>query len=543
MLRGFELPGSPLAVLLSAFCLVPAVAADTPTHTVAPVPFRLEARLDGVFESPALTEVRIDAKRWGQFTVESAVPHGTRVNKGDVLVRLETAKLDDQIRDLEIGGRIAALAHGLLEREVALLEKATPLQLELARRARRIAAEDLARYESKERRLAEAENDVMLKISAFRRENAEEELDQLEKMYTQDDLTEETEEIVLKRARFEAELARFFGELMKDRHERIAAFELPRRLDVVQKANLLAALDLERAEVALPIALDKLTLELERSTNERRKAAEQLAEYKSDRSTLPLVAPTDGIVYYGRWQQGKWVESEQVAGRLRPGGKLEPQAVLFTIVGAGRPFVRAALPEKEFFKVAADATARIVPKAFADVRLPGRVRSVSTVPVAAGRFEAVIDLTEDHPRLVAGMEAEVRVIAAHEPALLAIPRKAVFAEDLDDAKKFVYVVTAGREPQKRTVATGRANDDVIEITAGLTAGEQILLEKPKPATTKPAETTAEKPAEKSAAQPAEKKSEPAEKKPAPAENNPATADKPADPAAAAANSPAAVEAK
>ena len=524
--------GSVLRVALSGCCLAslaltPLFAADPPAHTVTPVPFRLEAKFDGVFESPVMTEVRLDAKRWSQFTVESAVPHGTRVNKGDALVRLETAKLDEQIRDLEIGGRIAALAHGLLEREVALLEKGTPLQLELARRARRIAAEDLARYEAKEGRLAARENDVMLEMAEFRRENAEEELDQLEKMYTQDDLTEETEEIVLKRARFEAELARFFGELMQDRHERVAAFELPRRLDVVQKADLLAAIDLERAETALPIALDKLKLELERSTNERRKATEQLAELRADRALMPLVAPTDGILYYGRWQQGKWIDADQIAGRMRAGGKLEPQSVVFTIVGVGRPVLRAGVPEKELFKVAADAAARIVPKAFPDVRLPGRVRSVSAVPVAAGRFEAVIDLAEDHPRLAAGMEAEIRVIAANEPALLAVPKKAVFAEDLDEEKKFVYVLTAAsKEPQKRTVATGRSNDDSIEITAGLVAGERILLEKPKPAADKPAaEKAADKPAaEKAADKPAAEKA----------------ADKPA---AAAANSPAAVEAK
>jgi len=533
--------GSVFSFALAGGCLSllschPVLAADQPTHTVTPVPFRLEAKFDGVFEAPAMTEVRIDAKRWGQFTVEDAVPHGTRVNKGDVLVRLETAKLDEQIRDLEIGGRIAALAHGLLERDVALLEKSTPLQLELARRARRIAAEDLARYETKEGRLATAENDVMLKMSQFRRENAEEELDQLEKMYTQDDLTEETEEIVLKRARFEAELARFFGELMTDRHERIATFELPRRLDVVQKAELLAAIDLERAETALPLTLDKLKLELERSTNERRKAAEQLAEYKSDRAALPLVAPTDGILYYGRWQQGKWVDSDQVAGRLRAGGKLEPQSVQFTIVGSGRPFVRAGVPEKELSKVAADSAARIMPKAFPDVRLPGRVRSVSAVPVGAGRFEAVIDLAEDHPRLAAGMETEIRVIAANEPALLAVPKKTVFADELDENRKFVYVLAAaGKEPQKRTVATGRSNDEFVEITAGLAAGEQILLEKPKPAAAaerpaaKPSEKPSKKPSEKPAADPVEK---PAAKQ----------AEKPAEPAPAAANSPAAVEA-
>jgi multidrug efflux pump subunit AcrA (membrane-fusion protein) len=465
---------------LSALVSASAIAADPPTHTVAPGPFRLESTFDGVFESPSLTEVRIETKRAGSVTVEDAVPHGTRVNKGDVLLRVETAALDEQIRDAEIGGRISALAHGLLERELTLLEKATPLKLEMVRRARRIAAEDLARYEAKEGALEAATNDVGLKSSEFRLENAEEELDQLEKMYTQDDLTEETEEIVLKRARFDVEVARFFAGVAKSRHERTATLDLPRRLDTVKQENLAAAIDLERAESTLPIALEKLRLDLEKTTFERRKGLRQLAELKADRARMPIVAPTDGILYYGRWQQGKWVEADQVAGRLRPGGKIEPQAVLFTIVGGGRPFVRAAVPEKELFKVATDSPARIVPKAFPNMRLKARVTSVSAVPVSAGRFEAVIDLAEDHPRLVAGMEAEIRVIAANDPSVLAVPKKAVFTEELDDDRTFVYVVSAaGKKPQKRSVATGRSNDDVVEITAGLAEGEKILVEKPK----------------------------------------------------------------
>lgn len=458
------------------------LAADTATHTVAAVPFRLTATCDGVFESPAITEVELVTAKWSTFRVESAIPHGTRVNKGDVLVRLETGPLDDEIRNLEIGERIAALAYGLLEREVALLKKATPLQLAMVRRARQIAAEDLARHEATEGKLEAENNDVMLAFSAFRRESAEEELEQLEKMYAQDDLTEETEEIVLKRARFDAEVARFYEKRMEDRHERVAALELPRHLEILRQTNRVAAIDLERAEQTLPVALDKLKLELEKSTFDRRKAAKHLAELKTDRAHMPLVAPTDGVVYFGRWHQGKWVDADQVAARLRTGGKLEPYAVLFSIVGSGRLFVRVSLPEKDLFKVSSDLPARIVPKAFPDTRIPGRVRSVSDVPVAAGRFEVIVELAEDHPRLAAGMEADVRVIAVNEPAVIAVPKEAVFTEELDDDKRFVYVVAGGggKKPAKRSVATGRSNSDLVEITAGLTEGEQILLEKPKP---------------------------------------------------------------
>ena len=476
----------------AAFAADPPPKAAASTHRVGLVPFKIEARFEGVFESPTMVEVRVDPKRWTQLVVTEAVPHGTRVGKGDVVVTIETEKLDEAIRDLEIGGRLADLTHALMERELASLEKATPRQLEFASRARRIAEEDLKRYEEKERQLNEAANDANLKMSEFSRENAEEELAQLEKMYEQDDLTEETEEIVLKRARFQAEVARLYETFARDNHERSLALGLPRRLESIRKTAEAAALDQQHAEATLPLALDKLRLELEKSANERRKAAVQLADLQADRRRLPITAPTDGVVYYGRWRQGKWIDGEAAAQRLRPGGQLDPRETVVTIVGGGKLHLRAAVAEKDLGRVPVHAAAKIAPRAFPEPSLAGQVRSLSPIPVAPGRFEAMIDLTDERPQLVAGMEADVRVIADSRPEVLAVPRKAVFVEELDDAKRYVLVVPeAGKEPVKRTVAVGRSNDELTEITAGLSVGEEILLEKPTPARKEPAAAKAE----------------------------------------------------
>ncbi|MFM9010137.1 MAG: hypothetical protein ACKON8_04505, partial [Planctomycetota bacterium] len=190
-------------VALACLAVGPAAAraadpAPPAAHRVRLVPFRVEARLEGTFESPVMAEVRLDTKRAGQFTVEKVVPHGTRVGKGDAVVTVDTEKFDEDIADQELAGRLADIAHDLLEKELKLVEKATPLWLELARTSRRRLTEDLARYEEKEKALAKDLNDVSLEFAEFSRENAEEEIEQLEKMYKQDDLTEETEEIVLK---------------------------------------------------------------------------------------------------------------------------------------------------------------------------------------------------------------------------------------------------------------------------------------------------------------------------------------------------------
>ncbi len=472
-----------IAVLAAVAVSAQIDAAEPATYTVKPVPFRLEARLEGTFEPPQLTEVRPDMKRWTQLVVEEVVPHGTRVGTGDVLVRLDTEKVDEAIRDLEIAGRLAAIALGLQERELAILEKATPLQLELAARARRMVREDIDRYQKKEAELAVAANDKQLEAAEFSLANAEEELAQLEKMYEQDDLTEETEEIVLKRARFEADMARFSAALTRDRHERIAGLDLPRRREFLANLDRASELDFEQAQGGLPVALEKQRLELEKARNEQRKAGENLAELKAERARMPIRAPADGVVYYGKWRQGKWTDADTAAGRLRPGGQLDARDTIMTVVGPGKLAVRAGVPEKDLARVVIGAPAKVAPKAFPEVRLPASVRGVSPVPVAAGRFDAVVELAEEHPRLVAGMEAEVRVVAESRPDALAVPKKAVFSEPLDDEARFVYVVSRDgkdKEPRKRSVAVGRANDESIEITAGLAFGEEILLERPKP---------------------------------------------------------------
>ena len=496
----------PMALIPVAFVRAadaPAKPAEPAVHAVKLVPFRIEARIEGIFEAPAMAEVRLEPKRWAQFVVVEAVPHGTRVGKGDVLVTIETDKLDEAIADLRIGGRLADLTHGLMERELALLEKSTPRQLEIIRRARRIVDEDLKRYEEKEKKLVEAITDLRLESAKFNRQNAEDELEQLEKMYEQDDLTEETEEIVLKRSRFQAEIARFMQRMAEDGHDRAVGLDLPRWLEQLRKTAEAAALDEERAEAALPVALDKMRIELEKSANERRKQRQNLADLEADRRLLPVTAPTDGTVYYGRFRQGKWVDADDAERALVPGGQVQPRLAVLTVIGPGRLAVRAGVPEKDLARVPAAAVARILPKAFPDMPLAGKVRSISPLPVGPGRFDAVVDLLDDQPRLVAGMEAEVRVTADQRAEVLAVPRKAVFSDDFDDGRRYVLVFAgAGKEPMKRPVTVGRSNDELVEITAGLSVGEEILLEKPpaaKPEPTaksepaKPAKTEASKP--------------------------------------------------
>jgi len=54
----------------------------------------------------------------------------------------------------------------------------------------------------------------------------------------------------------------------------------------------------------------------------------------------------------------------------------------------------------------------------------------------------------------------------------------VFRDDADDDKRYVLVVDKGGKHERREVTVGHTTEKSTEITAGLKAGEKILLEKP-----------------------------------------------------------------
>src|SRR5207244_9488546 len=104
-------------------------------------------QLDAVFEAVEMAALKLEAKTWTDLTVLEAVPHGARVKKGDTLVKLDLEKLKDQIEELERDRPAATLAYELASAELENLEQTTPLRLEIARRSKRLADEDLAYFE------------------------------------------------------------------------------------------------------------------------------------------------------------------------------------------------------------------------------------------------------------------------------------------------------------------------------------------------------------------------------------------------------------
>lgn len=451
------------------------------THTVKHQPLKIEVGLKGVFEAESMTEMVLRPDAWSTLKVLEAVEHGTRVQRGDVLVKLDLKAIDEAIADARTGRCLGELALEQAEESLRLLEATTPLDLIAAERAGRIAEEDLARFLEVDRPMSEKSVRFMLEGAQNSLDYAREELRQLEKMYNADDLTEETEEIILTRQRNAVKRAEFSLESAKIRCRQALETGLPREEETIKDATLRQQLAREKAQAALPAALGKAKLEFEKLKVEQARGQEKLEKLLADRAAMAVTAPAGGIVYYGRCVRGKWTSAASVAEKLRRGGSILANEVFMTIVKPRPMVLRATVPEKDLHWIRPGLKGTAQPTALPDVRLGAAVAEVDPIPSSAGSFEARIEvsLNKQAEALVPGMECSVKLVPYFNKEALTVPATALGTDPLDDQKHYVVRVVKAGKQKKQRVVTGKKTDDRVEILKGLSEGDQVLREYPK----------------------------------------------------------------
>jgi HlyD family secretion protein len=448
-----------------------------PTHTVARAPAKAKVQLDAVLEATEMAPVKLEPKAWTDLTVLEAVPHGARVRKGDVLVKIDTEKLKEQINETEQDQAAAVLGLELAQFELENLEKTTPLKLEAAKRTQRNSSEDFDYFESTGRAQREKSTKFNLKGAEQRLDGAREELKQLEKMYKADDVTEDTEEIILRRQKFAVESAEYGLETSKQFADLSLKTSIPREAEALKAGRRDQELALALAEQTLPRTLAKKRYETEKLKRDQKKAEKRFADLKKDLDVLDVRAPMDGVVYYGACEAGKWPTGAAVAKKLMPTGKLTPNEVFMTVVNPEKMVLKGVVPESDLSKVKTGMEGQAAPVAAPDKKLPVKLDELGYVPAPTGGFDARLSVKPDpNLRLMPGMNCKVSLGETQKSDALLVPKEAVFAEG---GQSFVYVQKSGGESEKRSVKTGEAEGSMVAVTQGLSEGEKVLLKKPE----------------------------------------------------------------
>ena len=459
-------------IALSLLCACSAaLAAKAPVKSE---PFTVRPTLSATVLPDAALPLTVDAKQWGVFTIAEILPHGSAVKKDQVLVRFDDEEYLKKLRDAESAAVAGKLTQANAEAEFATAEKFAPMQLQIAK----IKAEETVEaweYFKNVRRASETTRaNLMLKQSELRLENEREELVQLEKMYKADDLTENTEEIIMKRQRESVKAAEIGLELSRLAHKRQMEVTMPREAVVLERDAQSAGIGFKEQEQNIPRSFELKRIAMEDARVNAKRSAENLTKLQAERGQFVIKAPADGAFYYGNMQDGRWSPGDptKALSVLAPVGTRRPFAVV--VPSTATMLLESTADEMTVRSLKAELSGFASFTGRADVSFPVKIASISTTPGIDGRYR--VTMSAQYPAdlpMAAGMTASAQIIAYHKDAALTVPAKALTMAD--DGGWEVEVEEAEGKTKRVPVKRGMTSGDKVEILSGLSAEQSVII--------------------------------------------------------------------
>ena len=440
--------------------------------------FEVTTTANGELQARNQIELRSALER--NSTIQFIVPEGSRVAKGDVLVRLNGDEIQRQID--EQTPRLASA-----EAELIAAENGYQIQLNDNDTALRKAQLDLTLAELALRQWREGDAVKRRQTLETRVETARLELDRLADRFR----------------RSQGLLAEGF--VSKDERDRdevaylnaISAFQ-----SAVLDLEVYETYEFVRDQKQREADVEQRRAEVERvRLNNERQLANRDAQRKNQRQQLALIqsnlerlkdqlakatitAPNDGLVVYatsiesgGRWGGG----SEQP---LQIGQQVFPNQLIIVLPDTSEMVAAIRVAEAIAGRIRPGQPVQVRVDAAGGRLVDGVVESIGVMAETGGwrdpnlrEYTVRVTLnTSGVDGLKPAMRVESRVILDRVPETLTVPIQALFSEG---PVQFVYV-QEGNRFRRLPVAVGRRSETLAEVSAGLDEGRIVLVRTPSP---------------------------------------------------------------
>ncbi len=396
------------------------------THTIARGDLQVTVTEEGSLESSSNKDIKCRVR--GGSTVLWIIKAGTPVQPGDVLVKLDTKVIDDNINAQRIKYQNALAVFAQSESDVAIAKINIQEYLEgTLRTDKQTLLKDIKIAESQ---LVASQN----LVDHSRRMNRKGFVNQLQ-LKTDEDTAE---------------------------HKQIELDVLHTKLDVLErytKAKKIEELTGILKAKEAKLASDQAGLKLEKDRLDREE--EQLPRCN-------ITAETSGMVIYPVTEQ--WKNQPNI----EEGAIVREDQVLLVIPDLDQMQVKLGVHEAYVDRMKLGMPARIqLQGEFVD----GEVLSVASVTRPAGwwngnqvKYDTIIKL-KSQQGLKPGMSASVEVFLARHENVLTIPVAAVVEQE---GEFFCWVKTA-ETTQRRRLDLGDSNDQFIVVNGGVKEGDEVVL--------------------------------------------------------------------
>ena len=445
--------------------------AEIPVFTVRKGPLTISITENGTIQNREKVIVVSEAE--GQNTIVYLKEEGVTVQKGELLVKLDSSDFEDQKIDQEISMQNAEASLIQARENLAITKNKGKADTEQARLDLRFARLDLKKYEEGEypMQLQKAESGITL---------AEEELQNKEDKYAWSKKLElkgyitgvelKGDELSVERGKIDLKTAK--GELAL-----LENYTHGKELEKLKS-------DLSQAEMALERVERKATAEVVNAEADLRARESQFKREKSKLENIneqiekcSITAPSGGMVVYAQGEGRRRREEPLAVGREVS----ERQEILYlpttTIMNA-----RTQIQESSLSKIKEGLPVLVKINALQGVMLDGVLTKIAILPDSTRSwlnpdlkvYNCEVELEESDADLRPGMSCSVTIVIREFDDAVYVPIQSVVRVG---NKPTVYIVK-GSKQIARTVKTGMNNNRMIHIIDGLSEGEQVSLAPP-----------------------------------------------------------------
>ncbi len=219
---------------------------------------------------------------------------------------------------------------------------------------------------------------------------------------------------------------------------------------------------LKEAGLATPQNLDdaKTSSEAAEAQLAAAKAQKQMAETKLEKTVIR--SPLDGIVSNRTVNPGDFIEN---VGSPKP---------MFRIVDNRRLDLTVSVPSSRISAVRLGQPVSFTTDAVPGRTFTGKVSFINPAAEESSRTVKIVAVVDNPDEtLKSGLFAKGEIVTGERKDVLRVPRSAFVTWDLAAQSAVVFVVD-GEKAVRRSVETGAAAGDDVEVTKGLSAGEKVV---------------------------------------------------------------------
>lgn len=447
-------------------------------HTVEKASFDMVLPVSG--ELAAQQQVEIRNKLESRAVITEIVSEGTRVSKGDVVVRLAQEELIDKIKDARDKVNSAQSAEIAAKQALAIKQGEKQSELDKADVAVRIAELALQGWQegevvNKRQQLALAKETAIINFDRLKGRFEESEKLVAQRYIAKDEFEKD------RIAMIEAEAKVKQADLDLEVYEKYTFFqdEAKKKSDLEQ-----ARAERSRVEEKFNAELVKAQSDLESAEFQLTSAKDRLANLEMQLGYTTIAAPIDGLVVYATSIDSS--NGGRGGGDAQPpqvGTELRPNELVILLPDTSRMVANLKVSEALSGRIKPEQTVTVFSDALPNQPVAGSVTTVSVLAASGGwrdpnrrEYTVKTALNADPSMgLKPAMRCKAEILLGRVEDAINVPVQAIFRQG---PVAFVYV-QEGTGFAQRQVELGRASELLIEVKKGVEPGEKVLLREPK----------------------------------------------------------------